>query len=449
MEREKLKSMLLILLVISSLLLTLAIWNHQPNFELTGNVEDLVDPQIESGHRLTRSDVLKPIYVVMHNESYEKPIGLANKPQEQVLFEKVSDYALYNFASFNLDEDWWRDYDNRIEIIFATELPSTSIYDIFDIDQDVSIPSGEFSRIEIIFDHDGYHLIFRNDYDNRVIGANLQNYTEETRRLDDFFKNEETVDYVVYRSSRDTNIYLPVEFNPNVLLFSYMDIPIDSFRNFLFPTPSIVRSSRTADGNSVLIDGTRELIVDSNRMSYTNQTNVEKMTDSEINTYDLFDQVQNFVNAHNGFTFEESFSYFLSRLEVTPQTNRVEYTLSYNGIPIFFDPQISNIYVSWHNQEVYQYRHPLITLLEQRGMTREATNLIDTSSVIEILSRDGYQRSAVYDVMVGYRVREQTGGQGQVFELIPTWYVKGVSGWNPLVIPPEYTGGDQGAMGAN
>src|SRR5690625_7465763 len=124
-----------------------------------------------------------------------------------------------------------------------------------------------------------------------------------------------------------------------------MDIPIDSFRNFLFPTPSIVRSSRTADGNIVLIDGTRELIIDSKRMSYTNQTNVEKMTDSEINTYDLFDQVQNFVNAHNGFTFEESFSYFLSRLEVTTQTNRVVYTLSYICIHIYFVLQLLTYHV--------------------------------------------------------------------------------------------------------
>lgn len=449
MEREKLKTALLVLLVFSSLLLTLAIWNHQPDFEMTGDEENLVDPQIESGYRLTRADVLKPIYVVYHDKAKDQPSGFFDKVKEQELFERIREYSLYNLASFNLNEDWWEDHDKRLEVVFSTSYPTTAIYDIFALDQETMIPTGEFDRIEIVFEHDsGYHLIFRNDQDNRVVGASLQNYTEEVNQIRRFLNNEELISYEVYQNSRGSNVYLPNDFNKRILLFSYRDLPIDPFRNFLFPTPSIVRSSRMASGNTVYIDGTRELIVESNRMLFTNQTNVEEISGEELSRYSLFDQVQNFINTHHGFTFEQPFSYFLSRLEITPQINRVGYTLSHNGVPIFSDHQLSNIYVAWHNQEVYQYRHPLITLVEQRG-TREATNLISTKAVIETLKGESYHRSAVYDVMIGYRVRQQVGGQGQVYELIPTWFVKGINGWSPLVIPPEIIGGDQGAVGPN
>ncbi|MBU5594527.1 hypothetical protein KQI76_05060 [Amphibacillus sp. MSJ-3] len=450
MKGENLKTILLVLLVFSSLLLTMAIWNHQPNFEMTRDEEDLVDPQIEAGQKLARLDVLKPLYIIQHDNSVEKPIGLSDKSSEQELFNSIVDYSLYNFSTFNLDEEWWNGIDDWVEIVFSTELPSETIYDLFSIDQGVSIPSGMYNRIVIILDHEGeYQLLFQNDPESKVIGASVQNYGRVAEQLDGYFEQGKTITYEVYESSRGTDIYLPNEINPNVLLFSYTDIPIDPFQNFLFSTPSIVRSARTTDGNTIFIDGTRELTLESDRISFTNQTNEQKVSDYELTYYELFDQVQNFINTHNGFTFEQPFSYFLSHLEITPQTNKVEFTLSYNGVAIFSDQAISQISVAWHNQEVYQYNHPLITLVEQRGIAREAASLPDAETVIEILNSESYHKSAIYDVILGYRVREQVGGQGQVYELIPTWYVKGINGWNPLIIPSETTGGDNSALGTD
>lgn len=449
MKGEQLKSVLLVLLVISSLLLTLAIWNYQPDFEMTRDEENLVDPHIEEGHQLTRTEVLKPINIIFHNQDAEKPVGLSDKTEEQEAFRSILDYSLYNFTAFNLNEESLdEELADRTEIVFSTELPSETIYDLFSVDQETSIPEGMFNRIEIIFDYEGdNHLIFRNDQDNSVIGASLQNYPGEVERLKGFLDNGDFISYEVYENSRGTNMYLPNEIDPNVLLFSYTDIPVDPFKNFLFPTPSIVRSARTFDGNTIFIDGTRELTLESDRISFTNQTNEYRVSDQELTYHELFDQVQNFVNTHNGFTFEEPFSYFLSHLEKTAQTNKVEFTMSYQGIPIFSDQNVANISVAWHNQEVYQYSHPLVTLVEQ--VARESASLPDTDTVIEILNSENYQGSAIYDVIVGYRIREQISGQGQVYELIPTWYVKGINGWNPLVIPAEKIGGDNSALGTN
>lgn len=459
MKGEHLKTVLLILLVVSSFLLTLANWNHQPQFEMVGNGDDLVDAQIETGHRLTKSEVLQPMHIIYHDQEFEKPIGVSNKGTELEVYRGILEYSLYDFAIFNLDDEWWDQIDTRVEVIFATELPSETIHDLFSVDQQTSIPRGVYNRIDIIFNDESYDILFRNNQDDRVIAASLQNHTRNVERLKNFFLREDFITYEVFQSSRETDIFLPNQIDSNVLLFSYGDISVDPFRNFLFPSPSVVRSARSLDGDTVFIDGTRELILKSNQISFTNQTNEQKVSDDDIPPYQLLDQVQNFINAHNGFTFEPPFNYFLSELKQTPRTNEVEFTLSYQGMPIFSHADISRISIAWHNQEVYTYQHPLIRLVEQRGIGRESANLVDAETVIRILNgefasdnstyTEYYHGSAIYDVAIGYRVRGQVGGQGQVYELIPTWYVKGINGWQPLIIPADATGGDHNAVGTN
>src|SRR5699024_9004478 len=107
-------------------------------------------------------ELLKPIYMILHHQNFDKPIGMKDKGSEQEIFASIRDYSLYNFAAFNLDEEWWDGLENRVEVVFPTALPSETIYDLFNIDQDISIPSGMYNRIEIILDHaKEYHIFSR------------------------------------------------------------------------------------------------------------------------------------------------------------------------------------------------------------------------------------------------------------------------------------------------
>ncbi|SDC41946.1 Two-component signal transduction system YycFG, regulatory protein YycH [Pelagirhabdus alkalitolerans] len=449
MQTEHLKSVLLIALIVSSLLLTLALWNHQPDFEVVQTEDDLVDAQLEDGHRLTKRDVLSPTEFVFHTDQSLAPLALLNQEREQALFEQVQEISLYNFSVFNLNEEWWEDHDNRLEIMFPTTYSSAVIYDVFGIDADEQIPTASFNRIEIVLDHDGFQVVFRNDEDERVIGASMQNYSDEVEELEAFMSEEEVVSLDTIESSRGQTIYLPNEFDRDVLLFSYTEIPSEPFQSVLFTNPSVVRSGYTTEGYTNLVDGTRELIIQPEQISFTNLTNEQQSEEHELTHYELLDQVQNFINTHNGFAFEEPFHYFVSEVENNPNSSVVEYSMSYEGIPIFYNQEIASMSVAWHNQEVYQYERPLISLVDYRGVGRKASEVPSSEDVIDILESENYRGSAIYDVTLGYRVREQDGSQGQVYELVPSWYVKGVHGWHPLIIPSEYTGGDQRAMGAN
>ncbi|WP_067840452.1 YycH family regulatory protein [Amphibacillus sediminis] len=456
MSVENLKSILLISLIASSLLLTLALWNHQPNSIVTSDDEEVIDPKIEDGQHLTKREVLMPTQIVLHGDQ-DNPSGLKDRSAEIQLYENILSMSLYNFKTVNFtEEQWHQDNLHRLELVFPTEIPSESIYDLFMVDPEVDIPSQTFNRIELLLDYDrqDYQLVFRNDREGEntsVIGANLQNYNQAIELIERRFDQEDNIEFTTFESSRGAAIYLPNQFKESILLFSYKELSIDPFKNLLFNNPSIVRGASDMGGHTTFIDGTRELATRSDHIAFTNYTNEQNQTEEEIPLYQLLDQVQSFINNHNGFTFEEPFSYFLSDLSRN-SSNRaavVKYTLAYQGIPIFQLDKISSISVVWNNQDVYEYSHPLIVLSEQRSADRMPTSLMTPEEVIEVLKSELYRNSAIYDVVLGYQMRQGMGGQSQVYELTPTWFVKGIHGWQTLAMPTEEMGGDNNAMGSN
>lgn len=448
MNVERLKAILLFFLVVSSLLLTLALWSYQPDFETVENDEGAIDAQLD-GKTLTKKEVIKPVHILFHAD--DQSVGLADKIEEQNLFARILDWSLYNFSPLVMVDEALGNEHDWLEIVFSTDIPNALIFDLFSVDSDADISSGTFDRIYITLEDNGGDkpILFVDSQVGTAVGAQMQNFNQEIQQLVNHAERADLITYEVFTNRQNSTIYLPNDVSMNVLLFSYLQLETDPFRNLLFINPSIVRSSFTTDGNTNYTDGTREMIKESRHLTFTNPTNESITEEDETSNYQLLDQVQQFINSHNGFTFEEPFSYFMSDLSVTSNTNLVEYTLSHFGVPIYNDADITTIKVNWHNQSVYQYTHPLIHLLEQRGVDQVSYSLPSAESVIEILEGENYQGSAIYDVVLGYQAKQQTGGQGQVYELTPTWYVRGARGWQPLMLIEELPGGDVDAMGSN
>lgn len=449
MSLENLKSILLFFLIISSLLLTVAIWNYQPDFRTTQTEDDLIDAQL-NGNTLTKREVISPGQIVFHTG--DVPVGLSEKANEQELFQQMMEWSLYNLDFTMIPEDEEIMEGNHLEVVFSTSIPMELAYDLFSVDSEIELPDTSFNRIYIQLDSDGsdqdYQLLFVDSRENQAIQANMQNYSQEMQQIMSLLADNQFNTFQSFVNSNGNRIYLPEEVEMNTLLFSYLQLPIEPFQNLLFNKPTNVRSSFTVNGNIVYTDGTRILEREQLRVSFTNPIN-ENSADNVITEYQLLDQVQNYLNTHGAFTFEEPFSYFLSNVSTDTHTNAVEYTLSYRGFPIYDKEEITTISVNWHNQDVYQYNHPFVQILDQRGVDQASYQLPSAEHVIEILEGENYHGSMIHDVTLGYQVEQHTGGQGQVYRLTPTWYVKGVRGWQPLLLPDEQVGGDYDAMGTN
>lgn len=451
MPIEHIKSFILILLITSSLMLTFALWSDHPNYQMSTEEEDLIDAELDGGTRLSRRDVIEPFELIRHDDRLETPIGLRTADRRTRLTEAMANLSLYNFSKITMTTPWYQEETNRVEVVYQTALPSAVIIDLFNVDVETYIPTGDFNRIVFLEGHDMYQLLFINDTDDEVMVANAQNFSQNIALFMQIFNaEEEPYRYLTYEGTRGSLIYLPENITKQTKLFAYTELDHDDFINLLFSKPSIVRSAYTYGGDTNYIDGTREMIVDGRGIEFTNPTNEPLDQIERISSYQLFDQVQSFINAHLGFTFREPFGYQLSDINQTAVSNEVKYILTYEDTPVFYDRDLTEITVRWHNESLYQYYHPLIMLLDQRGIGQTTTHVPSAETVIDILDGPNYQGTAIYDVVLGYRLTEQSDSQGQVYALTPTWYVKGVYGYSPLVLPLEESkGGMAHAMGAN
>lgn len=451
MPIEHIKSIILILLITSSLVLTFALWSDQPNYQMQTEQEDLIDAELDGGVRLSRSDVIKPVEMIRHDERLETPVGLKSDERTTRFNEALKNLSLYNFSRITMNEMWYQEEPNRLEVVFQTALPSGLIMDLFKVDAETYVPSGDFNRIVFLEGHDLYQILFVNDGDDEVIVASAQNFTQNFALFTQIFNaEEEPYRYLTFEGTRGSLIYLPETLTKQTRLFAYTELSQDDFINLLFSKPSIVRSAYTYGGDTNYIDGTREMVVDGRGIKFTDPTNESLNQSARRSPSQLFDEVQSFINTHLGFTFKEPFGYQLSGINQTATSNEVTYTLTYQDIPIFYDRDLTEIMVRWHNDSVYQYYHPLIMMLDQRGIGQETTHVPSAEAVMEILNGPNYQGTAIYDVVLGYQLTEQSDSQGQVYALTPTWYVKGVYGYSPLVLPlEEAKGGMAHAMGSN
>lgn len=451
MTIEHIKSFILIVLITSSLVLTFEIWSDQPNYETATDQEDLIDAELDGGVSLPRSEVIKPMEIILHDGRLDEPIGLKTPSVTMNFNEALMNLSLYNFSKITMSDLWYQEEPNRYEVVFQTALPSGLIYDIFNVDTDTFVPTGSFNRVIFIENHDLYQILFVNDGDEEVIVANAQNFNQNLNLFAQIFDAEDQpYRYLTFEGSRGALIYVPKGINKQTKSFAYTELNSDDFINLLFSKPSIVKSAYTYGGDTNYIDGTREMIVDGRGIEFTDPTNESLNEDEIIPGAQLFDEVHNFINTHSGFTFTQPFSFSLSGINQTSMSNEVTYTLMYDRAPVFYDRDLTEIIVKWHNGSVYQYYHPLIMILDQRGVGQDTANIPSAETVIEILKGPNYQGTAIYDVVLGYRLTEQSDSQGQVYELAPTWYVKGVYGYSPLVLPLEDAkGGMAHAMGSN
>ncbi|MFB1050679.1 YycH family regulatory protein [Paraliobacillus sp. JSM ZJ581] len=445
MKSNSWTTIILILLVALSLLLTIAIWNYQPsNDDLTNN-EDLIEAQL-AGESQTKKETIQPSQIIYHVEG--QPVGFEKKEDESALYEEIQTWPIFDFAKTEIDYQAINKEQNLTEIIFPTALPNEIVRDLFIVDEEV-IPEGSFDRMYIrLSDKQGEtQLIFLNVNTDTAIRASVQNYSQVVRYLNNYRDNNTTSNHIVFKNSEDVNIYLPQKVNVSSYLSSYKEIEVNPFINLLFKTPSSVKSSFLKGGAIIYTDGTRELTRDTNHISFTDPTNATTVENQTIDDYQLLDQVHNnFMNTHLGFTATAPFRFILTGLASTANTNVVDYSLSFNGRPVYQIDSLTKISVQWHDQKVHKYIHPNIQLLDIRGPGQQS-NVLNPSSVVSILQGESYANRSVHDVTIGYKLEQQSGRQ--LYKLTPTWYVKGIDDWEELDVPKQRIGGEHNAVEPN
>ncbi|RCW64525.1 YycH family regulatory protein [Saliterribacillus persicus] len=453
---EVFQSILLVFLIALSLLLTLAIWNYQPNYEIA---EDGTTTESKlSGEEETKRDLIKPAHIIFKEE--DQYLGLSKKEEEAELYKNILDVSLYNFEIVEETEPSYFEGTRSVELVFPTSIPTNALYEMFKID-DRTIFESYFNRIYISLDREKarQQVVFKNqDADGTDLTATVQNFAQLIDLMDEQQIFEDLITYRKVNLYNEREVYIPEE--PNLIgrIFRYTTVNPESvtLQTILFQNPSAIISEPNPDGGRIYTDGNREVVVQGYQMDFTNFT-VASSSDQQTQRNSpqgqgelgnqLLNQTINYVNSHNGWPVDQDVTFRLEELNVS--TKQTDYRMTYENYPVFSDVGLDQISVNMLEQSVYQYSRPLMKLTF--SYDRRPTNLMSAEDLLGYLEEsDKYELDQILDISVGYRLEELVGEQ--YFDLIPTWNVETFTGWeqiDPNAKPENQGGNASNAMEPN
>jgi regulatory protein YycH of two-component signal transduction system YycFG len=438
MKFETVKTIILILLIGTSLLLTFGLWTYQPNENPLNNAE-LVNEVNIGGVEERRSTMIQPSTIVFHY--YEGHFGFKDPAVQHELFRDLQSWEMSNFEIDEADPN--RITENyEVELLFPEEIPMEMITLIFSIEEDTEeMPSWSFNRMYVTFDQNSLSLMVTfPSIDGRNEANAIITNSDKYHELWSHITTQEDLSEFLVINEGENPVYFPRE-NETLTRhsLSLTHISPDMLVSALFPSPSVVNRSVSPNinsGGSYFTDGVRELSVDQsgNTMEFFNPATAEypRMDISQL----MRTSIRN-INDHMGWTGEYNL------LEMDRAMNKLTYQMYYDGYPVFNAFQITDIVQEWRNQNLYRYDRPLFRLNNSLGA--EETEIISGEGLYSYLLDSEYNLENITDIRIGYNLTYHDVDLSDYVTLEPSWFVEYNNAWQEIQFETNETpiqGGD-------
>lgn len=419
MKFETIKTIVLTILIIISLLLTFGLWNYQPNRDLlyTTNTKYVSEVDL-GGIEETKRSIVKPNAIIFHsNNEY---FGFKEPKEQQLLYQDMQDWVLSDYQL----SDRKGDLDNQqlVEIIFPDAIPLDLIKSLFTVEEDGELPLWSFQRAYITF-NDSYNTLnfYFVSLDEREQVRFTVNNAAMYIQLSSYFLTENNlIELIKYREERKA-IYLPkdpLELRSRSLAIETITPTL--LLNALFSNPSLVSSNV---GEAYFTDGQRGMHVLQNGLNieFINPIHSNKVQKAPV---ELIERSVLKVNEHKGWTD----NFYLEDINLVE--NAVNYRMHYEGYPVYNRTGLANIEQQWRENELYQYARPLFKLNNLLGS--DNVKLKSGEEVIEALETEGkYNLTEVKDIQLGYQLSYLEGASYSVL-LYPAWFIKYKDEWQEM-----------------
>ncbi|HLR41441.1 MAG TPA: two-component system activity regulator YycH [Virgibacillus sp.] len=429
MKFESVKTFILTILVGLSLLLTFGLWTYQPEHELLNDTSYINEVDI-GGIEEAKKDIIEPDHIIFHKDQryfgYEDPIN------QQNLYKDMQSWPLYNFHVSEANGAPAHKY--QVEVIFPDAIPLDMLHSLFTLDEEEHLPGWSFQHVYITFDQASTSMNIQFlSIDGRKQATAVIDNTDKYNLLWSVMSEPEGLSEYTLFEPADTPIYLPknqVEMARRSLGVKTIDP--NMLVNALFSNPSLVS---TNIGEAYYTDGQRGMSVLKEGRSLEFINPIQSYEPS--NPGDLIDSSITNINEHRGWTDE----YKLEAID--RDTNNLCYRMRYEGYPVYNNSGLSIIEQSWRNQELHQYRRPLISLNNSLG--GDVVNLKSGSNVIHYLENNAkYEMEKVNDIQVGYHLKYLDNATHSL-TLEPAWYMNYNGHWQEIDMGDQvalYKGGN-------
>ncbi|MEH7414031.1 two-component system activity regulator YycH [Neobacillus drentensis] len=429
MRYENIKSGILTILVLMSLLLTWNLWTYQPNYDTMENSKTVAEVTVDEKQEVTK--IVRPDQVLFHVKGQH--YGTNNPDELEKLIKEMSSWAITDVKKYtdkvgNLDG--FIQGSGKAELIFPGDVPIELYRSVLNI-EGKKVPSFNFNRIIINVDdmEKGSGIVYfastesQQVYMSHILATNLTEFNRE------YYKNAAHYPkFFAYKASEKRTIFLP-EDKTKMSTYKYLPVTLnsDEFKDALFDDPSFVQRSSIPHGEEFTNDSSKMTVnYDSNILQYINPTTDDSFVES---SYDLVKRSIDFVNEHGGWT--DPFRYVSKSEYKRSVTFRLYST---DGYPIFNDSGLSEINEEWGRDEINKYVRPNITL--DLPLITEMQKVTPPSGheVLTLLqSNKNFKPELLEELVLGYRM-ERDLEENKLILLEPVWFYRYDKTWGQITL---------------
>lgn len=436
---ERVKSVVLTVLILNSLLLSGLLWYKSPNVEEINHTDYI--PQQLIGESRQPEELVLPRSVVYHNGNGQHFMSF---PGDQ-LFDRVTEgLAEGQFRQMDariLSSEEWDDLLQQTpgwELRFPTRLPVDILTERLYPGMEQMEKLTSIDRIWIYRQENELKALLISDFDNRIYDSHLIVNNEadvfketlESGLLSVTPVTEEEISVHPYEPNRMRMSYFP---DQKISLAEWMaplqEIDLEQMKNLLFLDPSLVRIMTDADEGAIIMqDGSRSVrFVEKSRMLH--YQNYKLKLETKPVHADLNEAIQ-YVNQHGGWMADYQLTGMDSNVD-RDNANRYEFHLMHNGWPVYDKGNQSRygtrMTVESKGGHVLRYDRSLHFTSEDEYVKQNSVPG-GNEALDDLLSHVDMAR--VRDMFPAYRVARQK--KEDVLRYIPGWRIQltnGDEGW--------------------
>lgn len=437
MRYENIKSIILTILVVTSVVITWSLWTYQPNYETMENANYVQEVALSEQKEI--NNIVKPDTVLYHHKDVH--YGTTDSGELDRTIQELKGWSFLDIENISDEVKNISDFvqaEGNVEIIFPDVVPFELYKNAINI-EDKNTPEFKFNRIVFNVENrskeDGlvYFIQYGNPKEQHIYVSHISFADVKGYKNQFYDVSNQLTPYFAFKATDERTLFIP-DIQTNLTSFKYFLNRLDAekFKDALFSDPSFVQKNYVTN-NEEYTDGSSMMMVDNDTkmLSYVNPA---EETNTVMSSNDLLLKGIDFVNEHGGWTGNYSYA------GIDELNQKVNFRLHHdNGYPIFNENGLSEIVQVWGQKEIHKYIRPSFALdVPLRSETTEVT-LNSGREVLEFIkTKKGFKAESIEELVIGYRMSKDSN-EPQLINLVPSWYYRYDNTW--AQITPEELGG--------
>ncbi|MBM6616908.1 YycH family regulatory protein [Bacillus suaedaesalsae] len=439
MNFENIKSILLTLLVILSLVLTWSLWTYQPQLAEIKRPDYIRDVNI--GFEKEPISLILPQQILFHKDHHT--YGTMEGSEIRRIQSKLRQWSFDEFVDISARErDQYLDFvhgQEGIEVIFPTEIPIETFREIIKI-EDKEIRNISFDRIIIPLNEgkDELPIAYFVSYEDQYIyQASLNNFSQTGFKTEIYNRAISYPKYISFKIDPFNTLFIQENsVQVNQLTYYSKSLSTEDFKDALFTNPSNVKRDIETVNEETYSDGSRALLIKDGLLRYINPTS--ESDEGIKSSGDYIQKSIDFVNDHSGWTDKYQFTNW------DPNKRSTLFRLHINGVPVFHHSKLTSVYLEWDGTGLFDiYQRPLFKLHLPIDSETTKITLPPGQRVIDIIKSSPYVNiQKVKNITVAYQMTKDD----TKVTVEPIWCIFENGDWKKVVFDDTDTKGIGGTI---